>query len=134
MFIISNAAVSWKSRKQGCVALSTAEAEYIALAVASQEAVWIKKLFAELDIEEDKPIMIFEDNQSAICIAKHQQHGRTKHVDIKYHYTRDQVAANVIELKHCPSKEMIADALTKPLPTSQFRRLCSMMGLKIQPE
>ena len=77
LFIISNAAVSWKSRKQGCVALSTAEAEYIALAAASQEAVWIKKLVAELMLsnEDDKPIKIYEDNQSAICIAKNQQHG-----------------------------------------------------------
>ena len=92
VFEICGGAVSWRSKKQSCVALSTAEAEYMALASATQEAIWMKHLTADLCTEIlEKPVCIHEDNQSAICIAKnHQYHGRSKHIDIKFHFTRDK--------------------------------------------
>lgn len=73
IFLLSDAAISWRSKKQTCVALSTAEAEYMALAIAIQEAIWLRQLISYLQkpkAELVKPITIFEDNQSAICIAK----------------------------------------------------------------
>ncbi len=91
MFKISGAAVSWRSKKKSCVALSTAEAEYMALASATQEAVWMRKLLADLQNKTEKTTVIFEDNQSAIFMAKNPQyHGCAKHIDIKYHFIRDQ--------------------------------------------
>ena len=135
VFILSGAAVSWKSSKQGCVALSTAEAEYMALASATQEAIWMSRLVCEFtnDVCNANPVKIFEDNQSAICIAKnHQQHGRTKHIDIKYHFTREHVAMKNIELVYCQSKEMIADVFTKPLNGPLFKRMCSMLGMQYE--
>ena len=73
VFQIGGTSVSWQSKKQPCVALSTAEAEYIALANAAQEAIWIRKLVSELKKEPAKPIVIYEDNQSAICMSKNPQ-------------------------------------------------------------
>ena len=88
LFQIGGTAITWQSKKQSCVALSTAEAEYIALAGASQETTWLKQLNTDL-IGTSDPITIFEDNQSAISIAKNPQfHGRVKHINIKYHFIR----------------------------------------------
>ncbi len=92
LFQIGKTAVSWKSKKQSSVALSTAETEYMALAQAVQEAVWLQNLNMELGGQLSQPTKLFEDNQSTICIAKNPQyHGRTKHINIKYHYVRDKL-------------------------------------------
>ena len=135
-FILSGAAISWKSRKQSCVALSTAEAEYMALASAAQEAIWMSRLICELMYGnrcDMAPVKIYEDNQSAICIAKNQQqHGRTKHIDIKYHFTREQIAMKNIEVAYCRSKDMVADVFTKPLSGPTFKRMCSMLGMQYE--
>ncbi len=82
--------MSWRSKKQSCVALSTAEAEYVALASAGQEAVWMRLLTAELCGKPMEELTVFEDNQSAIQIARNPQfHGRTKHIEIKFHFIRE---------------------------------------------
>ena len=84
--MLGGTAVSWKSRKQACVALSTAEAEYIALAGATQESVWMRHLLSDIHSGYADPTVIHEDNQSAFCIGQNPQyHSRTKHIDIKYH-------------------------------------------------
>lgn len=130
LFQCSGAAVSWRSCKQSCVALSTAEAEYVALAAAAQEAVWLQQLICELLSRSPKEIEIREDNQSAICLAKNPQcHGKTKHVDIKYHFVRDQVECGKIKLVYCQSEKMTADILTKGLPVSQFVKLRQSAGV-----
>ena len=80
LFQIGGTAVSWRSKKQVCVALSTAEAEYMALASAVQEAVWMRQLTSDLKNGPTGPTVIFEDNQSTICMAQNPQfHGRAKH-------------------------------------------------------
>ena len=90
VFQISNAAISWRSKKQSCVALSTAEPEYMALASATHEAVWLQQLLTDLKSKPNCPLLIFEDNQAAICMAKNAQyHRRAKHIDIKYHFIRE---------------------------------------------
>ena len=114
LFQISGAAVSWRSKKQTCVALSTAEAEYMALASAAQEAIWLRQLTADLNSRQPGATIIFEDNQSAISMAKNPQfHGRTKHIGIKYHFIREQVNSGTVELRYCCTGEMVADMLTK---------------------
>ena len=124
LFMMNGAAVSWRSRKQACVALSTAEAEYIALAITTQEATWMRKLLEDLHIQQVEPTVIYEDNQSAICIAQNPQyHSKTKHIDIKYHFVREKVLDNTIELKYCPTNDMLADILTKGLTYDKFSRL-----------
>ena len=104
VFKLSGAAVSWRSKKQSCVALSTAEAEYMALASAAQEAVWMQRLQNDLNEASVKLTLIYEDKQSTICMAKNPRyHGRAKHIDIKFHYIREQVAKKAIQLEYCES-------------------------------
>lgn len=88
VFLIGNSPVNWTSKKQSCVALSTAEAEYMSLSSAAQEAIWLNQLLAELQSLKDpsKSAAIYEDNQSAICMTKNQFHERSKHIAIKYYF------------------------------------------------
>lgn len=128
-------AISWLSKKQATVALSTAEAEYVALSMATQEVVWLRRLFTDLEIPTTEPTMIMEDNQGAIAIAKNPVgHARTKHIDIRYHYVREAVEQQIIDIKFCSTKEMLADMFTKPLPRVQFEKLRSGIGLRYLPE
>ena len=84
---MSGTAISWRSKKQTCVALSTAEAEYVALSSAGQEAVWIRQLLSDMRSAPTGPTVMFEDNQSTISMVKNPQyHVRMKHVDIKFHF------------------------------------------------
>lgn len=130
LFMISGGAVTWRSKKQACVALSTAEAEYIALSSAAQESVWLRRLTTELGSPPQGPTIVFEDNQSAMAMCRNPQfHGRSKHIDIKHHFVREQVASNNIELVYCPTKEMTADMFTKGLAREQFCALRSKAGI-----
>ena len=114
LFKISGAPVSWRSKKQSCTSLSTAEAEYMALSSAAQEATWIRQLTKDLQNGPTRPTVIHEDNQAAICMAKNPQfHGRTKHIEIKYHFIREKVLNETREVKYCPTNDMIADMLVK---------------------
>ena len=131
VFQISNAAISGRSKKQSCVALSTAEAEYMALASATQEAIWLQQLLTDLKSKPNGPMLIFEDNQAAICMAKSAQyHGRAKQIDIKYHFIREHIAKATVKLEYCPSEEMIADIFTKGLSAALFTKLRKMLGVR----
>ena len=135
LFQLGGAAVSWRSKKQACVALSTAEAEYMALASAAQEAVWMRQLTTDLNNGPTGATVIFEDNQSTICMAQNPQfHGRSKHIGIKYHFIREQVTSGTVELKYCRSEMMVADMLTKGLCRDQFVKLREMAGVKAMPK
>ena len=131
IFQVEGGSVSWKCSKQSCVALSTAEAEYMALSSAVQEAIWMRQLLSELKKEPMKSTTIYEDNQSAICLTKNPQfHGRSKHMDIKYHFIRDQVNDGMVEVKYCKSEDMLADIMTKGLYGERFTRLRRMVGVE----
>ena len=114
----SSAALSWKSRKQPTVALSSCEAEYMALASATQEALYLKQLLTEIDPQFDKTkvITLFEDNQGTIALVNNPvYHQRTKHIDIRYHFIREQVHDKCINVEYLLTSLMIADCLTKPM-------------------
>ena len=133
LFMMAGAAVSWKSRKQTCVALSTAEAEYVAIAAAAQEATWMRQLLEELYHKQAKPTVLHEDNQSAIAVAQNpQSHSKMKHIDIRYHFVREKVLDNTVELRYCPTNDMLADVLTKGLTFDKFARLRELTGVKDQ--
>ena len=134
MFRFSGAAISWRSKKQAYVALSTAEAEYIALASAAKAAVKVRQLPTDLRSNQEEATRIYEENQSAICLAKNPQfHGRAKHIGIKYHFIREQVENGNVELSYCRTEEMVADMLTKGLGREQLRKLRKMSGLDEMP-
>ena len=95
LFMMAEGPVSWLSKKQAIVALSTSEAEYVAVSAATQETVWLRRLLLDLQSPPDGPMVIMEDNQRAI--AKNPiVHFRTKHIDIRFHYVREVVKDEVM--------------------------------------
>lgn len=131
IFFISEGPISWASKRQSTVALSSTEAEYMALTQAAKEAIWLRRLLAELGFRTQEPTIIHEDNQSAIALAKNPvYHARSKHIDIQHHFIRDKVESGEVDLSYTPTENMIADVLTKPLPKTRFRDLVISMGLR----
>ena len=121
--------VSWKSRKQSIVALSTCEAEYIALAAAVQEAKFLKQLYADMMHDGGKIITMYVDNQSAIKLAKNPVlHQRSKHIDIRYHYLRSEVKCGNIEISYVPSADNISDIFTKPVSKVKLDKFTIIRG------
>lgn len=114
MFQFQGAPISWISKKQPVVALSSCEAEYIAGCYAACQAVWIDSLLNELGVNIQRPIKLMIDNKSAINLAKNPvSHGRSKHIETRFHYIREQVGKGKLHLAHCSTEEQIADILTK---------------------
>lgn len=113
--------ISWSSKKIQLVATSTLEAEYAALSLASRQAIWLRKLDAEISQEEEKTIQMYCDNQSALKVAKNPEaHARTKHFDIHLHFVRQRVELGHIRVDYLNTKQMPADFLTKALPRPAF--------------
>ena len=101
-----------------------------ALASATQEVVLLCKLATDVKLDFKGPMLIYEDNQSTIAMSKNPQfHGRSKHIDIKFDFVRDQCNVNAIQLKYCPTDDMIADVFTKGLSHVKFKRLRNMLGM-----
>ena len=121
--------ISWKASLQNVVALSSTEAEYMALTEAIKEALWLFELVRELKIDQ-KYISVFSDNQIATQLSKNQVfHERTKHVDIKLHFIRDIVAEETVIVKKVPTEENPADMITKPLPSNKFKYCLELVGV-----
>lgn len=127
--INAGAAITWYSRLQHSVAISSTEAEYVAASEASNELVWLKLLFNEL-IEYDGIPTLFVDNQSAIKLAQNpQHHRRSKHIDVRFHSIREKVERGTLKLEYVQSSDQIADIFTKPLSKVPFTNLCEGLGL-----
>lgn len=123
-------AVSWCSRKQSSVTLSSMESEYVALSEASQELVWLLKLLNDLGEPYDGPVKVMEDNQSCIAFASSERTTRrSKHIETRENYVRELCHDGIIKLEYCPTEDMVADILTKPLGTIKQRKFSEMMGL-----
>eukprot|EP00253_Pinus_taeda_P035620 PITA_35620 len=120
-FFMGSRLVSWFSKKQSSIALSTAEAEYVAAASCCTQLLWMIQTLQDLQITCTPPISIFCDNKSATNISKNPvMHSKTKNMPIKYHFLRKQVLEQKIKLEYVPSKEQVVDILTKPLPRETF--------------
>ena len=136
LFSLNGAAVSWKSRRQSAVALSSTEAEYIAYAEAAKEAIWLQRLLIEIDTRKSlrngntsdgqwgcQPVTILVDNQGAQKLVNNPKHyDRTKHIDIRHHFIHDAKERGEIDIDHVPSADQTADILTKPLGRLLFER------------
>ncbi len=129
MFMLSGVPISWRSRKQTSVALSTAKAEYVAFLSATQEALWLKKLTSELNNKPIAALVLRDDNQSAIAMAQNPQfYGRSKHIATNHHFVREQVSAGTVRLEYCPPEDMLPYMLTKGLSCSIFGKLREWAG------
>jgi transposase InsO family protein len=130
VYKLAGGAISWSSKKQSSIALSSAEAEYIAGAHAAKEAIWLRRLLTELRLLDYDPTIIHMDSQSAMAIAKNPQfHDRTKHIDVRYHFLRSKVEEEEIELEYVPTGDQVADALTKALNREKHTRFAKEMGV-----
>ena len=130
-FLIDGGAVSWQSRKQEIVTLSTAEAEYVAATHAAKEAIWLHRLIFELFPIPPSTTTLYCDNQAAIKLAiEDNYHARTKHIDIRFHFIRQVVTDNTLTLIYCPTDDMTADILTKSLPKWKVSTHTCTLGLR----
>ncbi|CAM8956844.1 unnamed protein product [Rhodiola kirilowii] len=121
--------VSWGSKKQNSVALSTAEAEYIAAAACCAQILWLRNQLSDFNLHFDQ-VPIFCDNTSAISIAKNPvQHGKSKHIEIKHHFLRDCVKKELVTINFCRSEDQVADIFTKSLHKDAFEKLRMELGL-----
>lgn len=132
IFILQGAAISWCSKKQPTIALSSTEAEYMSLATAVQEAIWLKQLDEDFWPESSAiPIVVYCDNQSAIRISGNESyHQRSKHIDVRYHFIRERIAAKQVLVKYQRSQDMTADILTKGLHRPKHEAFSRAMGLR----
>ena len=129
VFILNGGAITWASRLQQTVAASTTEAEYMAAAFAIKEALWLRKILSDLGASIDT-FDINADNQSAIKLLKNPIFSmRSKHIDVIYHFARERVARKDVTFHYIKTNDMVADALTKAVPTSKFEFCRTSMGI-----
>ncbi|KAL5757330.1 hypothetical protein ACOSP7_019941 [Xanthoceras sorbifolium] len=129
VFTLGDTAISWKATLQSTVALSTTEAEYMAVVEAIKQAIWMRGSFGELSLDH-KVIVVHCDSQSAIHLTKDQMfHERTKHIDVKYHFVRDIISQCDISVKKIGTADNPADMLTKSLSVSKFRHCLDLVGI-----
>jgi Reverse transcriptase (RNA-dependent DNA polymerase) len=131
LLCIGTGAVSWSSKLQSLVALSTTEAEFIAAVEAGKEIMWMRNLLQELGFPVSQPSTFHIDNQSALSVAKNpEHHGRMKHLDMRYFWLRDAVEQGILTPAYVPTEDQAADLLTKSLCVQKVVKCCGMMGLR----
>jgi len=130
--LFAGAAISWRSQVQPTVALSTLEAEYMAMSKAAQEVIWLKLLFTEIGILlPGTAVTINGDNQGCLStVVNHKITHQVKHIDIRHHFIRERVESGDINVEHVPTSEMVADVLTKPLIGDTFKKFRTGMGIQ----
>jgi hypothetical protein len=132
-FLIEGGAVSWSSKRQEIVSLSTMESKYIAAMHGMKEGLWLKSLLSEIFGPFSSPITMFSDNQATIALTcGHQYHARTKHINVQYHWIRWVVEEGTMRLVYCPMDNMVADALTKVLPSPKVKHFATCLGLHVK--
>jgi hypothetical protein len=131
LLCIGTGAVSWSSKLQSLVALSTTEAEFIAAVEAGKEMLWMRNLLQELGFPVAGPSTFQIDNQSALAVAKNpEHHGRMKHLDMRYFWLRDAVENGTLSPVYVPTEEQAADILTKSLCAQKIGKCRGLMGLR----
>lgn len=124
VFLLSNAAVAWSSKKQPIVTLSTTEAEYVAASVCATQSLWMKRILSSLSQTKEECVTILCDNSSSIKLSKNPVlHGRTKHIQVRFHFLRELVKEEEVFLVHCGTQVQVADIMTKPLKLETFVKL-----------
>ena len=131
IFYYGESPITWSSTKQEIVALSSCEAEFMAATEAAKQAIWLQKLLSETVGEESKRVVIKVDNRSAIALTKNPVfHGRSKHIHRRFHFIRECVENEQVEVEHVPGSEQKAYILTKSLGRTKFKEMRDLIGIK----
>nr|GFB42470.1 retrovirus-related Pol polyprotein from transposon TNT 1-94 [Tanacetum cinerariifolium] len=121
--------VSWSSRKQDCMTLSIAKAEYVSLSACCAQVLWMRTQLTDYGFHFNK-ILIYYDSKSAIAISDNLvQHSRTKHIAVRYHFIKEHVEKGTIELYFVKTDYQLVDIFTKALPTDRFNYLVRRLGM-----
>jgi len=132
VFTFAGGPIAWRSKKQDITTTSSTEAEFVALCAATKQAVWLKALTSSLSFTNGDPILIKCDNTSTISIAGNEKAAkRTRHLGAQIYYPKEQISKNNIIVKHVPSKDQLADMLTKPLGPQKFATNCNSLMSKV---
>ena len=130
VFTLFGGAITWSSKQQSVVALSTAESEYIAACHTAREGIWLQRLCKDLGIDCDGPLALHADNKASIHMATNSSDtARTKHIDVAYHFLRQSVLRHLIRMVFCPSDKNPADMFTKPLASAKFGIFTRFVGM-----
>ena len=128
--IMAGTAISWQSKLQSLVALSTTEAEYIAAVETGKDVMWMRQLLGEFGMRVSGATELRVDNQSAISVTRNpEHHGRMKHLNLRYYWLRDVVETGAIWPVFVPTHMQVADIFTKALPRADIERFRGMLGL-----
>lgn len=130
LFLLYGGPISWCSKRQQTVALSSTEAEYMAETQATKEAIWLRCFLTEIGVFHDDVVVIRADNNGAMDLARNPEfHARTKHIDIQYHFVREAIDRRLVDFEFVPTAEQAADGLTKALPAVKFNCFLVQSGL-----
>ena len=130
VFLLGSSPISWAAKKQPSISLSSTESEYIASALATREAVYLRQFLIEIGFRPPGPIPLMVDNQSAIALARNPEfHARTKHIEVRHHYVREKIEDGVIDLQYCPTADQVADIFTKPLPFTKHSKFVKDLSI-----
>ncbi|XP_074336227.1 secreted RxLR effector protein 161-like [Apium graveolens] len=130
-FYLDESLIIWVSQKQPCVALSSCEAEFMAATAADSQGIWLQRVLSHISDTPVGPVTIYIDNRSAIDLAKNRVfHGRSKHIDVRYHFIRERVEKGSIIIKHIGTNEQRADILIKSMSVTKFQKMHELLGVK----
>jgi hypothetical protein len=122
--------VTWSSKRQTTVALSTVEAEYVAMSRCAQQMVWMQSWLNEVEVKISVPGLIRGDSRGAIALTKNtKDHGKVKHIDIRHHYIRELLQSGMIMIEQVSSADNLADLFTKPLPRDHHHHLLTSLNI-----
>jgi len=127
--LLGSSLISWNSKKQACVALSKAEAEYIAAGHACAQSIWLKHQLMDYGVKLEN-VPLYCDNTSAINLTKNPiQHSKPKHIEIRHHFIRDHIQKGDIEIMFVKTENQLTDLFTKPLARDRFNKLRTELGV-----
>ena len=130
VFLLSGGAVSWASKKQPVVTLSTTEAKFVATTFCACQCIWMRRVLEKIGHSQSKCTTIMCDNSSMIKLSKNPvMHGRSKHIDVRFHFLKDLTKEEVVKLVHCGTNDQVVDILTKPLKLEVFLKLREKLGV-----
>ena len=131
VFFLGRGAITWSSKKQYIIVLSSTESKYIVQTHAAKEVLWLWSFVNEMRGEKDKPLRLNCDNQGAIVLTKDNKfHSQTKHINLRFHFIREAVEDNKLSITYIPTEENMADIFTKALVRPKFEGFVERLGLR----